>query len=115
MTRKSRAIGPPTIRCTGSSGILRGPRKDSLKEYPREPSCRTALRQISASGAVYRGPGAPAAGPQHHYTFEVYALDTKLDVPPAATRGRHGGAVFKAMDGHVIGKAVMVGMFKRPQ
>ena len=38
------------------------------------------MRQISASGNVYRGPGAPAAGPMHHYTFEVYALDAKLDV-----------------------------------
>src|SRR5215471_12864699 len=36
--------------------------------------------QISASGLQYRGPGAAATGPLHHYTFEVYALDTKLDV-----------------------------------
>src|SRR6195256_3784656 len=42
-------------------------------------------RQISASGPVYRGPGAPATGPQHHYTFEIYALDTTLDVQPGAT------------------------------
>src|SRR5205823_3363127 len=27
--------------------------------------------QISASGPQYRGPGAPAGGPLHHYTFEV--------------------------------------------
>src|SRR5437016_12504572 len=38
-------------------------------------------RQISASGPQYRGPGAAANGPLHHYTFEVYALDLpKLDV-----------------------------------
>src|SRR5947208_5877704 len=42
--------------------------------------------QVSASpGNVYRGPGAPATGPKHHYTIEVYALDSKLDVQPAAT------------------------------
>jgi Raf kinase inhibitor-like YbhB/YbcL family protein len=40
--------------------------------------------QISATGQVYRGPGAPATGPLHHYVFELYALDTKLDVTPAA-------------------------------
>ena len=34
--------------------------------------------QISATGPVYRGPGAPATGPRHHYMFEIYALDTKL-------------------------------------
>ena len=28
----------------------------------------------------YMGPGAPP-GPYHHYTFELYALDTKIDVP----------------------------------
>jgi len=78
-------------------------------------------RQISASGLMYRGPGAAASGPLHHYTFEVYALDTKLDVTqstdaqpvPAALETR--AAVMKAMQGHVLGKAVYVGLFKRPQ
>src|SRR5258708_491027 len=37
-------------------------------------------RQISVSGSRYRGPGAPAAGPIHHYVMELYALDTMLDV-----------------------------------
>jgi Raf kinase inhibitor-like YbhB/YbcL family protein len=77
-------------------------------------------RQISASGPQYRGPGAPATGPLHHYTFEVYALDTKLDVTastndqpvPAALETRAN--VLKAMQGHVLGKAVYVGLFRRP-
>lgn len=74
--------------------------------------------QISASGQMYRGPGAPANGPEHHYMFEVYALDTTLDVTPAAgdnaafeTRAN----VMKAMQGHVLGKAVYGGLFKRPE
>ena len=74
--------------------------------------------QISASGQMYRGPGAPANGPEHHYMFEVYALDTTLDVTPAAgdnaafeTRAN----VMKAMQGHVLGKAVYGGLFRRPQ
>lgn len=71
-------------------------------------------RQISATGPYYRGPGAPAAGPTHHYVFELYALDIKLDIPavgqsPAATRA----AVLAAMAGHVRGKAAYVGRFKR--
>jgi Raf kinase inhibitor-like YbhB/YbcL family protein len=77
-------------------------------------------RQISASGPQYRGPGAAATGPMHHYTFEVYALDTKLDVTastndqpvPAALETRSN--VLKAMQGHVLGKAVYVGLFRRP-
>jgi Raf kinase inhibitor-like YbhB/YbcL family protein len=74
--------------------------------------------QISATGQMYRGPGAPANGPPHHYMFEVYALDTKLDVQPSAgdnaafdTRAN----VMKAMQGHILGKAVYGGLFKRPQ
>lgn len=72
-------------------------------------------RQISASGNVYRGPGAPANGPLHHYTFEVYALNTKIDMPAAADAWETRTALFKAMSGHVLGKAVYVGMFRRPQ
>ena len=71
--------------------------------------------QISATGAMYRGPGAPATGPQHHYMFELYALDTKLDVQPAADAFETRANVMKAMQGHVLGKAVYGGLFKRPQ
>ncbi len=55
---------------------------------------------------VYFGPGA-GPGPFHHYVFEFYALDTKLDLPATTTRED----LLKAMDGHVIGKAAYVGRF----
>jgi Raf kinase inhibitor-like YbhB/YbcL family protein len=71
--------------------------------------------QISASGPVYRGPGAPATGPQHHYTFEIYALDIKLEVTGSADAFETRANVMKAMQGHVLGKAVYVGLFRRPQ
>jgi Raf kinase inhibitor-like YbhB/YbcL family protein len=59
-------------------------------------------------GAVgYMGPGAPAAGPYHHYTFELFALDTKLDLGPDASRAD----VMKAIDGHILGKGVLEGRF----
>jgi Raf kinase inhibitor-like YbhB/YbcL family protein len=71
-------------------------------------------RQLSQRGQGYMGMGAPA-GPYHHYTFELYALDTKLDVPqPAAgaTAADVRTAVFNAMDGHVLGnRAVLVARF----
>ena len=71
-------------------------------------------RQISATGPYYRGPAAPASGPPHHYLFELYALDTQVDVAavgaqPPATRA----AVMSAMLGHIRGKAVLVGTFRR--
>lgn len=71
--------------------------------------------QISATGRVYRGPGAPATRPKHHYLFEVYALATSIDVTasddPIATRD----AVMAAMEGHVLAKSVYMGRFHRPQ
>ena len=71
--------------------------------------------QFSATGQMYRGPGAPANGPQHHYMFELFALDTKLDVQPAADAFESRANVMKAMQGHILGKAVYGGLFRRPQ
>jgi Raf kinase inhibitor-like YbhB/YbcL family protein len=57
----------------------------------------------------YMGPGAGAAGPYHHYTWELFALDIKLDLSPDASRAD----VLNAMDGHILGKGVVVGRFHR--
>ena len=81
---------------------------------PKGEQLPDGSRQISATGAVYRGPGAPATGPMHHYTFELFALDTKLDVPAGADAWVTRAAVYKAMEGHILGKAVYVGLFRRP-
>jgi len=59
----------------------------------------------------YMGPGNAAINPYHHYTFELYALDTKLSLTADADRA----GVLDAMKGHVVGKAVLSGRFKRPQ
>ena len=56
----------------------------------------------------YQGP-CPPPGKPHHYTFELYVLDNTLDLGPDASRAD----VLKAMDGHIIGKAVYVGFFHR--
>jgi len=59
--------------------------------------------------ANYIGPCAPP-GPNHHYTYELWALDTKLDLGEDATRAD----VMKAAEGHVLGAALWIGMFHRP-
>ena len=82
---------------------------------PKGPVLADGSQQISASGPVYRGPGAPATGPRHHYTFELFALDTKIDVKAAADPWETRTAVYAAMQGHILGKAVYVGLFRRPQ
>src|SRR5262245_10118833 len=72
-------------------------------------------RQISATSPGYRGPGALASGPAHHYVFELYALDSTIDVPAVgAPPPQARAAVGAAMAGHVRGKAVYVGLFRRP-
>lgn len=54
----------------------------------------------------YQGP-CPPAGRPHHYSFDLYVLDTKLSLGPDATREE----VMKAMDGHVLGSAIYVGLY----
>ena len=58
----------------------------------------------------YMGPGNPSQNPYHHYTLELFALDEKLSLGPDATRAD----VLKAMEGHILGKAVLEGRFRRP-
>ena len=87
-----------------------------LPEGVPKGDLKDGSHQTSATGdGVYRGPGAPANGPYHHYVFEVFALDTKVDIPanaadPFDTRAK----VLAAIQGHVLGKAVYLGFFRRP-
>jgi len=94
--RTSRYRRRSKTSCTGWHSIFR----------PRLMSCRRRVRKRAiADGTVQaknraerrlHGAGAPAAGPHHHYTFELFALDIKLDLGADATRAD----VLKAMDAH---------------
>ena len=55
----------------------------------------------------YLGPGA--RGSYHHYAFELYALDTKLNLAVDAPRAQ----VLDAMQGHILGKAVLMAKYER--
>lgn len=54
----------------------------------------------------YDGP-APPPGKPHRYCFRLYALKTRLDVPPKATRQQ----VEKAMQGHILAQAELIGLY----
>lgn len=56
----------------------------------------------------YGGP-CPPSGPAHHYHFKLYALDGKLGLKSGATKAE----VEKAMQGHLLGEAHLVGLFRR--
>lgn len=92
-----------------------GTAKGLPEGVPKGEKLADGSQQISASGAVYRGPGAPATGPLHHYTFELFALDSAMDVAPGADAWETRTKIYEAMNGHILGKAVYVGLFRRPQ
>jgi Raf kinase inhibitor-like YbhB/YbcL family protein len=54
----------------------------------------------------YVGPCPPRG--IHHYVFTIYALDSKLNVPPGASQKQ----VLKAMKGHILAKGELVGSFQ---
>jgi Raf kinase inhibitor-like YbhB/YbcL family protein len=82
---------------------------------PRGAQLADGSYQISASGPMYRGPGAAANGPFHHYVFDLYALDITLDVTPSGDAFATRAEVLKAIQGHILAKAVYWGLFRRPQ
>ena len=61
------------------------------------------------SGNVgYRGP-APPPGKVHHYHFKLYALDATLKLEPGATKRD----LLRAIEGHILAQAELVGTYQR--
>lgn len=57
---------------------------------------------------TYMGPGAPNGPRYHHYVFELYALNAKLDLPATASVDE----LMAALPGKVVAKAAYVGRFR---
>lgn len=55
------------------------------------------------------GPCPPKGSKPHRYRFKAYALDTELNLPNDTERV----ALEKAMEGHILGQAQLVGVFMR--
>jgi Raf kinase inhibitor-like YbhB/YbcL family protein len=55
----------------------------------------------------YGGPCPP--GGTHRYFFKLYALDIKLDADPDMTKAK----ILKAINGHVLAEAQLIGKYKR--
>ena len=58
----------------------------------------------------YGGP-CPPPGPAHRYLFKLYALDTKLGLKPGASKAD----VERAIGGHVLATAQLLGTYGRPR
>ena len=85
-----------------STSVAAGVKPDSMPDGIMQG---VNIRKVNG----YQPPCPPPGATPHHYIFEIYALDTKLDLPAGSARAD----LLKAMDGHVIGKSTYVGIFGR--
>jgi hypothetical protein len=63
---------------------------------------------ITNSGRRGYGGPCPPSG-THRYFFKIYALDTQLNLKEGITKGQ----LEKAMQGHILDKAELIGLYKR--
>jgi Raf kinase inhibitor-like YbhB/YbcL family protein len=85
---------------------------EGLQEQPRLTEPEGLMQGKTSRGSVgYFGPRPPAGDPPHHYHFQVFALDTELDVQPGSERDE----VLRAMSGHVLAAGELVGTFQQEQ
>ncbi len=66
-----------------------------------------------AGNKRYTGPGPPPQyePSEHRYFFRLYALDTELSLTESASKAD----VLKAMEGHILEQAELLGRYKRKQ
>ncbi|HEV7610211.1 MAG TPA: YbhB/YbcL family Raf kinase inhibitor-like protein [Steroidobacteraceae bacterium] len=83
---------------------------EGLQEQARLTEPEGLLQGRTTRGSVgYLGPRPPVGDPPHHYHFQVFALDSMLDVPPGAERD----VVLTAMKGHVLASGELVGTYQQ--
>ncbi len=77
---------------------------------PKERTLLTGARQgRNDFGRIAYGGPCPPRDPAHRYFFTLYALDTALALGPGATKAK----LLKAMEGHILGKAELIGRYRR--
>lgn len=78
------------------------------EHFPRDTELKDKTRQgkNDFGNIGYDGP-SPPKGTTHRYYFTLYAIDTTLNLSPGATKEE----VVKAMQGHVLAKAALMGWF----
>jgi len=85
---------------------------EGLQEQERLTDPPGVLQGLNSRGSNgYFGPRPPVGDPPHHYHFQVFALDTMLDVPPTAERDQ----LLAAMNGHILAAREFVGTYQQLQ
>jgi Raf kinase inhibitor-like YbhB/YbcL family protein len=85
------------------------PETTGLPENIQELPVGTRRGETSFRYTHYGGPCPPDR--EHRYYFKLYALDSLIDLPEGAKQEQ----VEKAMEGHQLAKAVLMGRYNRPQ
>jgi Raf kinase inhibitor-like YbhB/YbcL family protein len=83
---------------------------EGLQEQPRLTDPEGTLQGRTSRGSVgYFGPRPPVGDAPHRYHFQVFALDTMLNVPFGAERDE----LLAAMQGHVLAAGELVGVYQQ--
>ncbi len=69
-----------------------------------------AIQGRNDAGATGYAAPCPPSGQRHHYRFLLYALDAPVPAGTAPTRA----GLLTAIQGHVIGEALLLGEYRRP-
>lgn len=90
---------------------LPGDTKELSEGIPKEPTLPNGAKQgITSFRRIGYGGPCPPKGPAHRYFFTIYALDVPTLGPgPRASKDE----VETKMQGHIIGKAVIMGKYSR--
>ena len=85
---------------------------DTLEEnftLIEHPDWHAAQGRNSFGKSSYGGPCPPPLLQEHRYYFRLYALDTRLNMGPGATRDQ----VMDEMEGHILDSSELMGRFER--
>ncbi len=80
----------------------------ALKEIKENSKPESGVEGMNSSGKTgYTGPCPPSG--THHYQFKLYALDEMLKFDSSAKKTD----IEKAIAGHILGQAELVGLYQR--
>jgi hypothetical protein len=86
----------------------------AMNELPKKISTAESLPSGAKQGlndsrrVGYSGP-LPPPGKPHRYFFKLYALDAELPLKPRATKSE----LLRAMEGHILAEAQLMGTYQR--
>lgn len=69
----------------------------------------SAQQGLNSFGNLDYGGPCPPPGPAHRYQFNIYALDTRLNLPDGTSHPE----LVKAIQGHILAQAQLTGLYQR--